>query len=135
MGVMKQLEELQKQSEDTQRCKGREATDIAFRCSLSAGESGTILSGVLLGRLLGKQGGTIKELQRLTDCGVTVRDSCDSQGRRIVDISGKSKAQEDRCVRAAHLVLDGGYLRGAVKQANLEYQQATSKDDETSQYL
>jgi hypothetical protein len=83
----------------------------------------------LVGRLIGKQGSTIQELQRRTDCRVSCGSKDGDDEFSQVSIRGPSEAKESRCARAAQLLCEGQPLEGALAQADAELEEQCRFED------
>lgn len=77
----------------------------------------------LMGRLIGKKGATIQELQRQTDCRVSCSSKSEEEDVSQVLIRGSSQEKEARCARAAQLLCDGRTLEDALAQADAELEE------------
>lgn len=103
----------------------------------------------LIGRLIGKGGATIKELEALTNCRVQIprRQSVQDQDSNTEEVTSVSvrcvkntgrpeilKTHEHRCLRAAHLLcIEGLSLAQACAQADDEHKAQELLDEEHQQ--
>jgi len=93
----------------------------------------------LVGRLIGKGGATIKELERLTGCRVQTSTAESKEEESMTRISVHSlfhakpserEREEARCARAAQLLMDGLSLPEALAQSDAELEAQTQLDKE-----
>lgn len=93
----------------------------------------------LVGRLIGKGGSTIKELECLTGCRVQVSTADRRAEDSLIQISvyhiasaksSEREVEEARCARAAQLLMDGSSLFEALAQASAELEAQKQLDTE-----